>query len=85
MLITADVARRQSSNKFRSAYKNSYIRELRSVEIAINRASKKGKTSVEYRCLCSKVIEILKNNGYLITRCIMVVQEWFVISWNETN
>ena len=60
MLITAKVAYNQAKNKGKEGYKHTYIRELRNVEIAINRASKKGKTFIKYDCLNDEVIEVLK-------------------------
>ena len=85
MLITAKVARNQTSNKGRKEYKNSYIRELRKVEIAINLAAKKGKTSIQCHWLYSKVCNIIENNGYVVRRCGFMDQKWVVISWDEPN
>ena len=87
MIITAEVARKKVDEtlKQRRKFLNSIIREIRDVELEVNRQSMKGKTFAMCHRLKPETCEILKNNGYRTENRETLDYEWTVIFWNETN
>jgi len=85
MIISAKVARQQSNQKKTLKWVKCSNRQLRKVERAINRASKKGRKSIPYfKPLYKEVITTLKANGYkLYNRSNYKWGAWVEIAWTN--
>jgi len=85
MILTASVARQQSNQKKTQKWVKCSNRQLRKVERAINRASKKGKKSIPYyKPLYKAVIATLKANRYKVyERSNYKYGSWVEITWTN--
>ena len=86
MIITAGVARQIANSIFNNTNTTKkQVRQLRKIESAIIRASKKGKISIEYyNDMYNSVFEVLEKNGYkVIDHCNYKYGTRYVISWKE--
>lgn len=83
MIITAKIARQlvNQTEKLPKNWEKSLIRQLRGVEKAIGRASRKKKRCITYHRLDNYVIETLRTNGFKVEICGNYDFEWIVICW----